>query len=158
MRVYDLFSFQLGVGDQCSVQTAGRGDDAIEHQRGDACRDIKGARCSASSGRAKESTCPSLDREFSDDCEYWPINGNQMAMIRSEDRIAVRPSERVEAVRECEGWISGIEAVMLDSCEISKVRGMAPSEDIAPEGRAGKTGARSRTAGEGSLKRHPIAG
>jgi len=130
----------------------------MQHHRGDACRDIKGARCRASSGRANESTCPSLDREFSDDCEYWPINGNQMAMIRSEDRIAVRPSERVEAVRECEGWISGIEAVMLDSCEISKVRGMAPSEDIAPEARAGSTGARSRTAGEGSLKRYLIAG
>src|SRR4030095_737900 len=81
-----------------------------------------------------------------------------MAMIRSEDRIAVRPSERVEAFRECEGWISGIEAVMLDSCEISKVRGMAHAEDIAPEGRAGSTGARSRTAGEGSLKRHQVAG
>jgi hypothetical protein len=158
VRVYDLFSFQLGVGDQCSVQTAGRGDDAIQHHRGDACRDIKVARCRASSGRANESTCPSLDREFSNDCEYWPSNGNQMAMIRSEDRIAVRPSERVEAFRECEGWISGIEAVMLDSCEIAKVRGMAPSGDIAPEDRAGSTGARSRTAGEGSLKRHLIAG
>ena len=64
-----------------------------------------------------------------------------MAMIRSEDRIAVRPSERVEAFRECQRWICGIEAVMLDSCEISKVGGMAPSGDIAPEGRAGTTGA-----------------
>ena len=122
------------------MQTAGRGDDAIQHHRGDACRDIKGARCSASSGRANESTCPSLDREFSDDSEYWRSNGNQIAMIRSEDRIAVRPSERVEAFRECPRWISGIEAVMLDSCEIAKVRGMARSGDIAPEDRAGSTG------------------
>jgi len=141
VRVYDLFSFQLGVGDQCSVQTAGRGDDAIQHQGGDACRDISGARCSAPSGRANESTCPSLDRELSDDCEYWESKRNQIAMIRSEDRIAVRPSERVEAFRECPRWICGIEAVMLDSCEISKVGGMAPSGDIAPEGRAGTTGA-----------------
>ena len=134
------FSFQLGVGDQRSFQTAGRGDDAIQHHRGDACRDIKRARCSASSGRANESTCPSLDREFSDDCEYWRSKGNQMALIRSEDRIAVRPSERVEAFRKCPRWIFGIEAVMLDSCELAKVRSMASSDDIAPEDRAGSTG------------------
>ena len=136
-----MFTFRLEVGDQRSVQTAGRGDDALQHHRGDACRDIKGARCGASSGRANESTCPSLDREFSDDCEYWRSNGNQMAMIRSEDRIAVRPSERVEAFRECPRRISGIEAVMLDSCEVAKVRGIAPSDNIAPEDRAGSTGA-----------------
>ena len=31
--------------------------------------------------------------------------------------------------------------MMLDSCEIAKVRGMAPSDDIAPEDRAGSSGA-----------------
>jgi len=112
----------------------------MQHHRGDACRDIKDPRCRASSGRANESTCSSLDGEFSDDCEYWRSKGNQMALIRSEDRIAVRPSERIGAVRECPRRISWIEALTLDSCELAKVRSMASSDDIAPEDRAGSTG------------------
>ncbi len=62
-----------------------------------------------------------------------------MALIRSEDRIAIRPGERIETVRECRRRISWIEAVMLDSCELAEVRSMAPSDDIAPKDRAGST-------------------